>query len=253
MTNSQIRDGGLSVVSFSTPVSVVGNTVERSPGVGIFVSDNYFPWSSSDPQPTFRADVRNNTVNGSGAEAIVIVASYIDATKLSGNDGSGNRGNVVALSGTMTVGTTWNAGGFPPAIKNNDQYHRGLTVAAGATLTLGPGVVVKAIPGTWCWNCTDAWRAGLTVEGSLVASGTAGSPVVFTTFSDDSVGGDTNGDGSATTPTPGEWYGIGVSGSVTLNRATVGYGSVSVNPSGPSRNLSIAGCRGSMRIGWLVC
>lgn len=47
----------------------------------------------------------------------------------------------------------------------------------------------------------------ITVNGALNASG-----VVFTSYKDDSYGGDTNGDGSATVPAPGNWRGIDFTG-----------------------------------------
>ena len=46
------------------------------------------------------------------------------------------------------------------------------------------------------------------VRGTLKALGTVGNPVVFTSFHDDAAGGDTNGNGGATTPAPANWAGI---------------------------------------------
>lgn len=90
-----------------------------------------------------------------------------------------------------------------------------LAVQQAATLTIGAGTVVK-------------FRAAheISVDGTLLVNGTAGSPVVFTDIADDSAGGDTNGDG----PSVGHataWRGMLFSpnsGASVLNRADVRYG-----------------------------
>ncbi len=70
-----------------------------------------------------------------------------------------------------------------------------LTIASSAVLTINPGVVMKF----------SSYYASITVNGALVADGTATAPIVFTSFKDDSNGGDTNNDGNSSTPNRGDW------------------------------------------------
>ncbi len=103
-------------------------------------------------------------------------------------------------------------------------------VDAGATLTLEPGVVIKP-------NHTFL---ALNINGSLIAQGTTENPIVFTSFKDDNDlrGGDTNGDGAASTPQDNDWANIKfLAGSISNFTNTIfnygGYGFVPPAPVPP--------------------
>ncbi|PDW04270.1 right-handed parallel beta-helix repeat-containing protein [Candidatus Viridilinea mediisalina] len=94
--------------------------------------------------------------------------------------------------------TTWSAGGVYTA------HECDVIVAAGATLTLEPGVVVKL--GGGCSGTNDS-NCAFVVQGRLISQGTAANPVVLTSWRDDDHGGNTNGSGPSS-GNPGDWYGL---------------------------------------------
>lgn len=130
------------------------------------------------------------------------------------NPGAGTQGgtNRIDACGRIDVDTTWTPG-------NVYVITCEVTVAEGATLTVMPGTVVKAYYG----NITPG---SITVRGRLVAEGTVDAPVVFTSIKDDEHGGDTNADGAATVPGPGDWQSLnfeaGSSGRIA--NALIAYG-----------------------------
>jgi YD repeat-containing protein/parallel beta-helix repeat protein len=104
------------------------------------------------------------------------------------------------VSGTISSNTTWNLAGSPYVVVGD------LTIVSGVVLTLEPGVVVKVYSSD----------GDIRVNGTLVADGTSGVPIVFTSIGDDSVGGDTNGNGPSS-GSPGVWRGIGFASGSTGN------------------------------------
>lgn len=71
------------------------------------------------------------------------------------------------------------------------------TINAGNVVTVDPGVAIK-------------FKSGglLNVNGALKAIGKANNKIIFTSINDDSAAGDSNNNGTASTPGSSDWYGI---------------------------------------------
>lgn len=87
--------------------------------------------------------------------------------------------------------TVWTKAGSP--------YYISVLTYVKAPLTIEPGVVVKLSKDSYLY-----------IKSSLTAVGTENEKIIFTSIKDDSNGGDTNGDGNATYPTPADWTQIDV-------------------------------------------
>ena len=129
-----------------------------------------------------------------------------------------NQGNPVLIGNTVSnvgnIGILIGAfGSDSPTLKSYDFggftnvayfIENTQTIAAGNVITINPGVVIKFTP-----------NGLLSVNGAIKASGTASSKIIFTSIKDDSAAGDSNNNGTATTPAAGDWNGIDYSGTAS--------------------------------------
>ncbi|MBI3977114.1 MAG: hypothetical protein HY331_02905 [Chloroflexi bacterium] len=194
-------------------VSLSNSTVISNTGSGFYYNgvDATVPLMLTDNTFTGQVNRASAYFYNPGYAGVLALAGNPEQISLLRNTASGNLLNGFRVSGVITGDLTWDNTGSLPLILDG-----GLSVGPTATLTLQPGTVVKL----------PERHQGIWVSGGLNAQGTAGAPIAFTSVADDIHGGDTNGDGTATAPSPGDWCAIffnaGSRGRIA--NAFIGYG-----------------------------
>ena len=156
--------------------------------------------------------------SATGLYHLEIGSQILDA---GGNPMSGLYATTLALpqSGNIEEDTTWSPAQGVVVVGGD------LSIENGVILTIEPGTIVKF-----------ADDARISNHGTLLVRGTIAEPAVFTAIQDDTVGGDTNGDGDATDPDAGSWRGMRFfdASDATLENIDIRYADKAIHGMGAS-------------------
>jgi hypothetical protein len=189
-----------------------GSTPPATPSAGALVTDlatpaTTFTDNGLTPGSTYSYSLFAHTAS----------PSYSTGTSVTTTTTTPCTPSIQDVSGIIASNTTWS-----PTCVTAYVVDGPLDVPAGVTLTLQPGVVVKSELGSSPAECSSC---SMSVEGSLVAVGTAAAPIIFTSIFDTTIGGDTAiGDSADGSPSAGNWNGIYADGgSIDIEHAAIRY------------------------------
>lgn len=172
-------------------------------GTDAVISSNIFRNNGFSGLRTSSAQIFNNTFEGNEFGLSLFGRQdylYTDDNGVDGNTFVDNTfNNVLRLEGYRLEGTL--SINFPEQITSEVYMfvQDGRTIQAGDTLVIDPGVIVKSGYG----NSTFEAYGGV-----LIAEGTEENPITFTSWRDDSVGGDTDAVDDTVSAKAGDWAGI---------------------------------------------
>jgi hypothetical protein len=169
------EDGMLSVTGGANP-TITDSVFAQGTSYGV--------WAADGSRPT----ITNCAFVGDAASAISVPAD--DATLITGTSVGPGQIGIEVRNTEISHSGTWQQQSAPFVLD-------GATLNAGVTLTIAPGVLIQMASG-----------AAFDVQGRLLASGTANTPIVFTS--------------AAASPKPGDWQYVAIDGE-GARRTTIDY------------------------------
>ncbi|MDO9633561.1 MAG: right-handed parallel beta-helix repeat-containing protein [Paludibacter sp.] len=166
--------------------SISNSTTTNSRSYGIFCNGN--------SNPTFNAVVIQNSSLDPIALSLTSDPSFSNMSFVS------NFSNAIKIINEDLIGGALLTPRSIAGIENIAYIIDNLKIHSSGKLTINPGVVIK-------FRSESSY---IRVEGNLMAVGTPEQKIHFTSFKDDSKGGDSNNNGNSTAPERGDW-GNGIS------------------------------------------
>ena len=218
ISNSVISNNlhtGVVIENNTVPLSIVGNTVSNNSDHGIYI------YAKNDAYDTLLI-IAGDKVRNNGLVGIASSRAHVVDDSVTGNRYAYGVIGQISLDGTTNAAGNYYQGGYIGgntfnnvletegqiygrlglSFPANDTGHvvavRGdVDVPASTTLTIAPGTVIK-FPKEYS-------NGRFQVDGTLKSEGTSTNKIVFTSWKDDSYGGDSNADTSLSVPGPGNW------------------------------------------------
>ncbi|MFA6455480.1 MAG: right-handed parallel beta-helix repeat-containing protein [Bacteroidota bacterium] len=193
-------DHGLYVVArndaVDTLLMIAGNAVRNNGNTGIFTSRAYVIDDSITGNRYALGVVGQLSLAGTGTE---------NGNFYQNNIITANKYNDVLVTQETIFGELGTS--LPPAYSKVISVRGDLYVPTSTTLRIASGSILKF---------SKEYGTGyFLVEGTILAEGTLNNKIAFTSWKDDTYGGDTNQDTAKALPIPGDWNRIQLNGAVT--------------------------------------
>jgi len=189
----KIYTGALNNSGENLILSYASSTIDEIPYDSNWYAGSDFNYSSMERYDAFAAGTSSS--NWLANNTVIINGKNAGNGNINGTPKARNSANYLINRGqNIYSNLTLSASGSPYLVNNTLQ-----TFSASSTLTIEPGVVIKFYNDAGFQFISGA---------KILAQGSAADPIIFTSFYDDTYGGDTNGDNSVRLPTPGNWFGV---------------------------------------------
>jgi len=183
-----------------TVEGIVTNTNTGGAVVGAIINDGTSDVATSGAGGTYSFEIEEGTYtfacSAEGYNIQEMIDIEVDAGESTNLNFQLQPIVVVPITADIVGDTNWT---------NSNIYVIDGEILIKAELTIAPGTRIKFKEGAnWVVVGADG--------GKIIADGTATLPIIFTSWHDDEYGGDTNGNGSITEPTRGDWDDIDIQG-----------------------------------------